>query len=76
MPLADGTSVNFSYTADGDLSGVTPSSRSAHSFAFSADRLLSTYNPPAVPTGSSAVQYTYDASGRRTRVAHPDGQTH
>ena len=70
----DGTSIQYTYDANGNVTGVTPPGRPAHAFAYTPVDLVASYSPPIVG-GASQSLYTYDADRQSTLVTRPDGKT-
>src|ERR687891_302839 len=67
--------VQYGYDAAGNLTSLTPPSRPAHGFTFTATELDSLYVPPSVGAGTWATEYRYNADQQLTEVRRPDGVT-
>jgi len=72
--LPDGREILFTYDGSGNLTSLTPPSRPAHGFAYTAVNLQSEYAPPPVGPWDPATRYAYDGDGKLTQVQRPDGQ--
>ncbi len=66
--FADGRAAQYAYDANGNLTGLVPPGRSAHSLGFGPINLTSTYTAPTVGGQPSQTQYAV----RRRSSAHSD----
>jgi RHS repeat-associated protein len=66
--------IDFDYDANGNLTSLTSPNRTTHTFAYTADQQLISYTSPVTAGGDGVISYSYDNSGRLTRVNQPDGQ--
>src|SRR6185369_14063332 len=73
--FADGRAAQYAYDANGNLTGLVPPGRSAHSLGFGPINLTSTYTAPPVGGQPSQTQYLYDADHQLTLIRHPDAST-
>ncbi len=71
--LADGRVIKFAYDANGNLSRLIPPGKAAHTFAYNAVSLPSSYTPPIV-TGAGATTYAYDKDRNLTTITRPDAK--
>ena len=72
--LPDSEVVTMSWDERGNLATLTPPSTPAHGFTYTETGLLSSYQPPAIG-GDVDTTYTYDDSGRLTRIDRPDSRS-
>ncbi|HJX51200.1 MAG TPA: RHS repeat-associated core domain-containing protein [Polyangia bacterium] len=70
--FTDGSEVEFSYDANGNVTSVTPPSRPEHDFGYTPADLMSSYTPPVV-AGTGATTYEYNLDKQPTVVHRPDG---
>ncbi|MEW6039323.1 MAG: PKD domain-containing protein [Pseudomonadota bacterium] len=71
----DGSSVQLSYDANGNLSGLIPPGQPAHLFDYTAVDRAESYTPPAVDTADPATHYRYNRDKQLTRIVRPGGET-
>jgi RHS repeat-associated protein len=73
--LPDGSIVQFTHDAAGDLTSLTPPGKPGHALSYTQAGRLQEDQPPAVGSGSTATQYTYNNDQQLTHVSRPDGTT-
>jgi RHS repeat-associated protein len=70
--LPGGREVLFAYDSSGNLTAVTPPTRTAHGFGYTPIDLTTTYVPPNVGLTTPATVYAYNADRQLTRITRPD----
>ncbi len=73
--LPDGTSIQLTYDASGNVRTVTPPGRPEHGMLYTPVDLLSEYAPPDVTgAGTRLTRYSYNLDRQLVQVSRPDGQ--
>lgn len=70
----DGSSVQLSYDANGNLSGLIPPGQPAHLFDYTAVDRAESYTPPAVDAADPATHYRYNRDKQLTQIVRPGGE--
>jgi len=73
--LPDKQRIGFGYDGRGNLTAVTPPSRSAHSIDYTPAGLPSAYIAPRVGNANPVTLQAYNVDGQPTKMTRPDGQT-
>lgn len=72
--LQDGSVVSMTYDQDGNLSTITPPSRPAHAFGYTANDQVSSTTAPAVSSAPAVTSYTYNLDHQLTGITRADGK--
>jgi RHS repeat-associated protein len=70
--LPDGHQVQLAYDAASDVTSLTPPGGSAHTLTYTLNGDLQEYQPPAVGSGNTATQDSYNHDQQLTHVSLPD----
>jgi RHS repeat-associated protein len=62
----------YAYDSNGNLTSLTPPSRPAHSFGYTAVDLTERYKPPLLNGDSTVTRYLYDLDRRIRNTIRPD----
>lgn len=73
--VSSGKSVSYGYDGNGNQTSVTPSGRSAYTFAFTALNQLESFSPPDIGIGNVTTQYDYNSDRQIDLITRPDGKT-
>jgi RHS repeat-associated protein len=72
--FGDGRQIGFSYDADGNVTSVSPPTRTAHAFTYSPLDLVTGYVAPALPNVAiSTTTYGYNRDHQLVSVVRSDG---
>ncbi|WP_374073730.1 RHS repeat domain-containing protein [Bdellovibrio bacteriovorus] len=68
IQYSTGSSVEFIYDLEGNLTGIKPPGKPFHNFNYKLGDLVSSYVPPVVSQTDSGVEYRYDSEERISEV--------
>lgn len=69
--LQDGRGILFAYDSSGNLTSLTPPSRPAHGFQYTASELTQQYDPPGIPD-PKPTRYFYNRDKQVDSIVRPD----
>ncbi|MFZ5503509.1 MAG: RHS repeat-associated core domain-containing protein [Pseudomonadota bacterium] len=74
--LPGARTIGTGYDANGNVTGVTPPNKPAHTFAYTAVDLAEQYTPPTINgITTPQTQYAYNRDKQLTTLTRPDGVT-
>jgi YD repeat-containing protein len=70
--LADGRVIDYSYDANGNLTGLVPPGKPEHAFSYSPVNLTRGYFPPLLPDSTGNTYYFYNLDRQIVRTLFSD----